>query len=83
MVIHEGVRHTILDRLFVRARGVGDFAFKRERAAKARGWLIGTSVVTAIGVPLLAVGLTYDRRQQPSEGFDLDFTGLGSLSPAD
>lgn len=49
----------------------------RERAAKARGGLIGTSVVAAIGVPLLAVGLTYDRRRQPSEGFDLDFTGVG------
>jgi hypothetical protein len=44
---------------------------------KARAWLIGTAVVTAIGVPLLAVGLTYDRRQPPSEGLDLDFTGVG------
>ena len=49
----------------------------RARVPKARGWLIATSVVTAIGVPLLALGLTYDRRQQPSEGFDLDFTGVG------
>ena len=48
-----------------------------ERVARARAGLIGTSVVTAIGVPLLAVGLTYDRRQQPSEGFDFDFTGVG------
>ena len=48
----------------------------RQRASKARTWLIATGVVTAIGVPLLAVGLTYDRRQPPSEGFDLDFTGV-------
>jgi hypothetical protein len=47
------------------------------RARKARAWLIATGVVTAIGVTLLAVGLTYDRRQPPSEGFDLDFTGAG------
>ena len=48
----------------------------RQRASKARTWLIATGVVTAIGAPLLAVGLTYDRRQPPSEGFDLDFTGV-------
>lgn len=49
----------------------------RARVPKARAWLIAMSVVTAIGVPVLALGLTYDRRQQPSEGFDLDFTGVG------
>jgi hypothetical protein len=49
----------------------------KARAGKARAWLIATAVVTAIGVPLLAVGLTYDRRQPPSEDFDLDFTGAG------
>jgi len=47
----------------------------RERVSKARAWLIATAVVTAIGVPLLAVGATYDRRQQPSQDLDLDFTG--------
>jgi len=49
----------------------------KARAGKARAWLIATAVVTAVGVPLLAVGLTYDRRQPPSEDFDLDFTGAG------
>ncbi len=49
----------------------------RARAGTARAWLIATAAVTAIGVPLLAAGLTYDRRQPPSEGFDLDFTGVG------
>jgi hypothetical protein len=49
----------------------------RARAGKARVWLIATAAVTAVGVPLLAVGLTYDRRQPPSEDFDLDFTGVG------
>jgi hypothetical protein len=48
----------------------------RQRASKARKWLIATAVVTTIGAPLLAVGVTYDRRQPPSEGFDLDFTGV-------
>ena len=50
----------------------------RQRASKARTWLIATGVLTAIGVPLLVVGATYDRRQPPSEGFDfdLDFTGV-------
>jgi len=47
----------------------------RQRVSKARAWLIATGVVTAIGVPMLALGATYDRRQPPSEGFDLDFSG--------
>ena len=47
------------------------------RASKARAWLIATGVLTAIGVTLVAVGATYDRRQPPSEDFDLDLTGAG------
>jgi len=53
----------------------GDEYIVASQARKARAWLIGTAVVTAVGAPLLAVGLTYDRRQPPSE--DLDFTGVG------
>ena len=49
----------------------------RQRASKARRSLIATGVLTAIGVSLLVVGATYDRRQPPSQDFDLDFTGAG------